>query len=177
MTGRVLELYLTSRAAAPMVSVTRADALPGLGLAGDRYALGGGTWADWPAAEKQLTLIDAAAVAEVATELGAPFAPADTRRNVVTAGIDLPALVGRFFCVGDVLLFGMKRCPPCQHLATLTGLPLVKPMALRGGINASVFTAGPIAVGAPMREVSDAEAVALGAPVGADRPVPRTVGA
>ncbi|KQS66419.1 sulfurase [Modestobacter sp. Leaf380] len=158
-----------------MQAVDQVQALPGLGLAGDRYALGGGTWADWPDAEKQLTLIDVDAVAEVADLVGAPFTPADTRRNVATRGVDLPALVGRFFLVGDVLAFGMKRCPPCRHLATLTGLPLVKPMALRGGINAALFTTGTIAVGAPVRQVEDAEAATLGAP--AVRPVPRVVGA
>ncbi|WP_235564853.1 MOSC domain-containing protein [Modestobacter sp. Leaf380] len=171
----VVGLYVTPHAAAPMQAVDQVQALPGLGLAGDRYALGGGTWADWPDAEKQLTLIDVDAVAEVADLVGAPFTPADTRRNVATRGVDLPALVGRFFLVGDVLAFGMKRCPPCRHLATLTGLPLVKPMALRGGINAALFTTGTIAVGAPVRQVEDAEAATLGAP--AVRPVPRVVGA
>ena len=170
MTPTVVAIHLAPEAAAPMVSLSAAQALPGVGLAGDRYALGGGTWADWPDGEKQLTLVDADAVAEVAAELGAPFTPADTRRNVVTRGIDLPGLVGRWFVLGDVLAFGMKRCPPCRHLATLTGLPLVRPMAHRGGINVRVSSAGTIAVGSAVRVVSDAEAASLGAP--ADRPVP-----
>ena len=51
-----------------------------------------------------------------------PLTPGDTRRNLVTTGVDLPALVGRWFAVGDALLFGMKRCPPCTHLERLTGL-------------------------------------------------------
>src|SRR3712207_7811113 len=46
-------------------------------------------------------------------------------------GVDLPALVGRWFAVGDALLFGMKRCPPCTHLERLTGTRLVKAMAHR----------------------------------------------
>ncbi len=171
----VVALYLTPRAGAPMRSMARVRALPGLGLDGDRYALGGGTWADWPDGEKQLTLIDADAVAEVAALVGASFTAADSRRNVVTRGVDLPSLVGRYFRLGEVLAFGMKRCPPCRHLATLTGLPLVKPMASRGGINAAVFSAGVIAVGDAVTEVTDAEAAGLGAP--AVRPVPRIVGA
>lgn len=171
----VVGLYVTPRAAAPMLAVHRVRALPGVGLEGDRYALGGGTWADWPESEKQVTLVDADAVAEVAALVGAAFTPADTRRNVVTRGVDLPELVGRFFLLGEVLAFGMKRCPPCRHLATLTGLPLVKPMALRGGINAALLTGGTISVGATVRGVDDAEAATLGAP--AVRPVPRVVGA
>jgi MOSC domain-containing protein YiiM len=77
--------------------------------------------------------------------------------------------------VGDVLLFGMKRCPPCTHLERLTGVRLVKAMVHRGGINAAVFSGGPIAEGAVVRPVSETEAAQRGAPTGAGRPVPRVV--
>jgi len=175
VTGVVLEIWTAPAAAAPMVRWPAVTALPGVGLAGDRYALGGGTWADYPAQEKQVTLIDADDVAEVARLAGVELSPGQTRRNVVTRGIDLPALVGSWFLVGDVLLFGTKRCPPCAHLERLTGVRLVKPLAPRGGINAAVFTGGTVAEGDVVRPVDDAEAARRGAPTGADRPVPRVV--
>ena len=93
----------------------------------------------------------------------------------MTTGIDLPSLVGHWFTVGDVLLFGMKRCPPCTHLERLTGVRLVKAMAHRGGINAAVFAGGGIAEGSDVRAVSDRVAAGRGAPAGTDRPVPRIV--
>jgi MOSC domain-containing protein YiiM len=173
--GLLTEIWLTGTAAAPMRRVPTGQLLAGAGLEGDRYALGGGTWARYPDLEKQLTLIDRDDVAAVAAEVGVDLVPGDTRRNLVTAGVDLPALVGRWFAVGDALLFGMKRCPPCTHLERLTGIRLVKAMVHRGGINAAVFAGAPIAEGAPVRAVSDAEAAELGAPTGADRPVPRIV--
>ena len=175
MTGRVLEVWTAPAAAAPMVRRPSVAALPGVGLAGDRYALGGGTWAQYPQLEKQVTLVDAAQVAEAAREAGVDLAPGDTRRNVVTTGIDLPSLVGRFFTVGDVLLFGSKRGPPCRHLERLTGAKLVKALAARGGINAAVFAGGTIGEGAAVMLVPDEEAARRGAPVGADRPVARIV--
>ncbi len=175
MTGRVLEIWTAPAAAAPMVRRSSVAALPGVGLDGDRYALGGGTWARYPQLEKQVTLIDAAAVAEAARDAGVELAPRDTRRNVVTSGIDLPSLVGRWFAVGDVLLFGSKRCPPCTHLERLTGHRLVRALATRGGINAAVFAGGTIAAGDAVVPVSEEEAARRGAPVGADRPVPRIV--
>ena len=176
MDGGVLTgIWLTPEAAAPMRRVPSAQLLAGRGLDGDRYALGGGTWAQYPDLEKQLTLIDAADVAAVAAEVGVPLTPGDTRRNLVTAGVDLPSLVGRWFAVGDALLFGMKRCPPCTHLERLTGARLVKAMVHRGGINAAVFSGAPIAEGAVVRPVSEEEAARRGAPTGADRPVPRIV--
>ncbi|MGY1681015.1 MOSC domain-containing protein [Geodermatophilus sp. SYSU D01176] len=176
MDGGVLTgIWLTGEAAAPMRRVPSARLVAGRGLEGDRYALGGGTWAQYPDLEKQLTLIDTADVAAVAAEVGVPLTPGATRRNLVTAGIDLPALVGRWFTVGDALLFGVKRCPPCTHLERLTGARLVKAMVHRGGINAAVFAGAQIAEGAVVRPVTDEEAAQRGAPTGADRPVPRRV--
>ena len=176
MDGGVLTgIWFTPVAAAPMRRVPSARLVPGRGLEGDRYALGGGTWARYPDLEKQLTLIDAADVAAVAAQVGVPLTPGDTRRNLVTAGVDLPALVGRWFAVGDALLFGVKRCPPCTHLERLTGARLVKAMVHRGGINAAVFASALIAEGAVVRPVSEEEAARRGAPTGADRPVPRVV--
>jgi MOSC domain-containing protein YiiM len=176
MDGGVLTgIWLASEAGAPMQRVPSARLLAGRGLEGDRYALGGGTWARYPDLEKQLTLIDAADVAAVAAEVGVPLTPGDTRRNLVTAGVDLPALVGRWFAVGDALLFGVKRCPPCTHLERLTGARLVKAMVHRGGINAAVFSGAAVAEGAVVRPVSEEEAARRGAPTGADRPVPRLV--
>ena len=175
MTGTVREIWLTGAAASPMRRVPGGRLVPGVGLDGDRYALGGGTWAQYPALEKQLTLIDRDDVAAVAAEVGTDLSPGDTRRNVVTSGIDLPALVGGWFAVGDALLFGMKRCPPCTHLERLTGVKLVKAMVHRGGINAAVFGGGLITEGAVVRPVPDEEAARRGAPTGPDRPVPRIV--
>jgi MOSC domain-containing protein YiiM len=173
--GSVTSIWLTPATAAPMRRVPSARLLAGRGLAGDRYALGGGTWADYPDLEKQLTLIDAAAVAAVARETGATLTPADLRRNLETTGVDLPSLVGAWFEVGDALLFGMKRCPPCTHLERLTGVRLIKPMVHRGGINAAVFIGGQVRDGDAVRPVADEEAARRGAPTGADRPVPRQV--
>jgi MOSC domain-containing protein YiiM len=166
---------MTGAAAAPMRRMSTGRLVAGAGLDGDRYALGGGTWARYPDLEKQLTLIDRDDVAALAADVGVDLSPGDTRRNLVTEGVDLPALVGRWFAVGDALLFGMKRCPPCAHLERLTGARLVKAMLHRGGINAAVFAGAEIGEGAVIRLLSDDEAARRGAPVGADGPVPRQV--
>ena len=76
----VVEIWLTPTAAAPMRRVSSARLVAGRGLEGDRYALGGGTWAQYPDLEKQLTLVDGADVAAVAAEAGVPLTPGDTRR-------------------------------------------------------------------------------------------------
>ena len=152
--GSVLEIWLAGAAAEPMRRVPTVEAVAGRGLAGDRYALGGGTWARYPDLEKQVTLIDRDDVAAVAADTGAALSPGDTRRNLVTTGIDLPSLVGHWFTVGDVLLFGMKRCPPCTHLEEITGKKIMKALVHRGGVRARIVEGGWIRVGDPIQEIS-----------------------
>jgi MOSC domain-containing protein YiiM len=173
--GCLTEIWWTPTAAAPMRRVPSARLVAGRGLEGDRYATGGGTWAQYPDLEKQLTLIDRDDVAAVARETGTALTPGATRRNLVTTGIVLPALVGGWFAVGDALLFAMKGCPPCTHLERLTGMRLVKAMVRRGGINAAVSGGSQIGEGDVVRVVSEAEAADRGAPTGAERPVARLV--
>ena len=77
-----------------------------------RYALGGGTWAQYPDLEKQLTLVDAEDVAAVAAETGAALTPGDTRRNLVTPAGAGPrggaAAARRGLCRGAIVQFLVK---------------------------------------------------------------------
>ena len=82
------------------------------------------------------------------------FAPEEARRNIVTRGIDLNALVGERFRVGDVECFGQRLCQPCAHLERLTA-QAGKPGTLRAlihiaGLRADVLSDGEIRVGDPI---------------------------
>ena len=72
----------------------------------------------------------------------------NARRNLVTRGIDLEALIGRSFRVGDVECVGQRRCEPCAHLERLTAPGTLRELVHRGGLRADVVTGGTIAVGA-----------------------------
>ena len=77
------------------------------------------------------------------------FSPEDARRNVVTRGIDLNALVGRRFRVGDVECVGRRLCEPCAHLQRLSPGTL-RPLVHRGGLRADLLGDGVIRVGDPV---------------------------
>jgi hypothetical protein len=138
--GTVEAIVVAPDAAAAMQHVDRAVARAGRGLDGDRYFDERGTFSNVHGRGYDLTLVDA----EVLDELD--LSPEDARRNVVTRGIDLNALVGERFQVGDVACFGARLCEPCAHLERLTPGTL-RPLIHKGGLRADVLSDGEIRVG------------------------------
>ena len=139
--GSVEAIAIAAAAEAPMELVETATARAGHGLEGDRYVEGAGTFSNPHSRGHDLTLIDA----EVVEELG--VAPEVPRRNVVTRGIDLNALVGRRFRVGEAECEGQRLCEPCAHLQRLTEPRLLRALVHRGGLRADVISGGVIRVG------------------------------
>ena len=138
--GRVEAIAVAAEAEGPVELLDAAAAHAGRGLEGDRYHEGRGTFSGTPSDGHELTLVEA----EVLEELG--FTPADARRNVVTRGIDLNALVGRRFRVGAVECVGRRLCEPCAHLERLSPGTL-RPLVHRGGLRADLLGDGTIRVG------------------------------
>jgi hypothetical protein len=142
--GTVEAIAVAPAAKAPMVLVAEAAARSGRGLAGDRYADGRGTFSNPYSRGHDLTLIEGEVVDELRLD------PAAARRNVVTRGIDLNALVGRRFRVGDVEVEGQRLCEPCAHLQRLTEPAILRALVHRGGLRADLLSDGVIRVGDPI---------------------------
>jgi MOSC domain-containing protein YiiM len=140
--GEVVAIYVGPERHLPE-PVERVEAHAGKGLAGNRYY-----WPDGSApAGNALTLIEAEALAAFTQETGIELTAQASRRNVLTRGIDLNALVGKRFRVGDVECEGVELCEPCSHLASLTHPGVLRGMLHRAGLNADILTDGQIAVG------------------------------
>ena len=148
MTGVVELIAVAPLVEAPMQLVQQARALAGRGLEGDRYANGSGTFSPRGAHRPgyELTLI-AAEVVEELTARDARLDFASTRRNVLTRGIDVNALVGRDFSIGDVQCRGLRLAEPCAHLERLQGPGLLRPLIHRGGLRADILNDGHITQG------------------------------
>ena len=145
--GRVVAIYITPDHRALPQPVERARAHAGKGLEGNRYFFEGGA-----PAGNALTLIAAEAVEAFTKETGIAFSGQESRRNVVTRGIDLNALVGKRFRVGEVGCVGVELCEPCSHLASMTHAEVLRGLVHRAGLNADIVTDGEIAVGDPVVE-------------------------
>ena len=144
--GRIEAIHLTAAAGAPMRSVERIRAIAGVGLEGDRYATGIGRYSADPKVDRQITLIAAEELDRLAADEGIALSAAETRRNVLTRGIDVNGLVGRRFRIGSVECEGTRLCEPCQYLTDLVGKPILRPLVHRAGLRARILTDGEIAV-------------------------------
>lgn len=146
ISGSVAGLSVAARREGPCTALEAVGAIPGVGLAGDRYALGQGTFPS-PGDGAALTLI----AREILDAFVPPLGADEHRRNVVTVGVDLDALIGRRFRLGDVLCAGRRRAEPCAHLERLATRPLLRPLVHRGGLRADILSAGTIRVGDAIR--------------------------
>ena len=148
MIGIVEHIYIADVAGGPARSLDSVEAEAGVGLIGDRYAKQAGFWHDTTRKEsRDLTLIEAEEIEQLARDFGIHLAPGASRRNVSTRGIRLNDLVGKEFRIGDVVARGTELCEPCTHLVAMTGLPLIKPLTHRAGLRADLLTSGRISVG------------------------------
>jgi MOSC domain len=138
--GMVAGILVAPQAEAPLRRVDSVAALPGRGLEGDRYAEGRGTFSA-PGRGYEVTLVEADVLDAI------ELSWEDARRNIVTTGISLNALVGHRFRVGSVTCVGRRLAEPCAHLEKLARPGLLRPLVHRGGLRADILTGGTISVG------------------------------
>lgn len=155
--GTVTAILVAPEAEADVERVDEAQAQAGRGLVGDRYHAGAGTFSNPHGQGYDLTLIEREAIDDLRGVLPG-YREEDARRNVVTSGISLNALVGWRFRVGEVECLGRRLCEPCAHLDRITVEGSLRPLVHRGGLRADVVTSGRIAVGDPVEPIERLEA-------------------
>jgi MOSC domain-containing protein YiiM len=132
--GKIEAITLVLSKAGDTRAVEAVDAAAGAGLEGDYHG--------------DITLIAAEALEGLFQDTGIQLGPHDSRRNVLTRGIDLNALVGRRFTVGAVEAVGVELAEPCTKLQRLTSeRGVLRGLVHRGGLRADVVSSGRIAVG------------------------------
>jgi len=147
--AQVEAIHIARGASTPMQSLDEVEAVVGGGLAGDRYLEGIGFYSERPTdpGAREVTLFEAEVLDALAAEHRITLSAGEHRRNLTTRGVRLSDLLGRRFHVGDVLLEGVKDCPPCDHLQELVGKPVLQPLVNRGGLRARVVVGGVLKVG------------------------------
>ena len=145
MIAKVHSIYTSPEAVTLPTSKESVNAIEGVGLEGDRYAKKAGTFSHWLGNGRHVTLIELEALEEVNKLI--PITAAEARRNIVTEGISLNDLVGKYFKVGEVLMYGARLCEPCAELEKRTRKGVLKALVKRGGLRADILSSGTISVG------------------------------
>src|SRR5262245_24792095 len=143
--GTVVEINIAAVHEELPAPVERVRAVAGRGMEGDRNYLIDGD--PQPHRDDDLTLIAQEALDALANEIGVLLSAAESRRNVLTRGIDLKSLVGQRFAIGDVECEGIELCEPCRHLERLTRPGVLRGLVHRGGLRAAILRSGEISVG------------------------------
>jgi hypothetical protein len=145
-TGTLEAILVAGSAGEPTRSLERVRALADRGLEGDRHVEGRGTFPSGLPGSA-LTLIEA----EVCESFDPPLGPDEHRRNLVTRGIDLNALVGAEFMVGTLRCRGMRLCEPCTVADGYASRPILRALVHRGGLRADILQDGEVALGDVIR--------------------------
>ena len=144
-TGIVVALFTVDRRAAPMKKVEQLYALAGRGIEGDRYFLGTGTYSKSPEPGRQVTLIKSEVLESLKNKLEINVKPEESRRNILTQGIEINDLIGTEFYVGTVRLRAHRITQPCLYLEKLLDQPgLYKELWDNGGISCEILCDGVI---------------------------------
>ena len=155
--GIVLSLHSCAGKEQPLNSPDHLICKAGVGIEGDRYALGAGTYSHRPEEGRQITLFETETLEALARDWDIHMKPEQTRRNVITQGVALNHLVGKKFKIGpDVVVEGMRLNVPCQYLQDLLEIKsLFKALINRSGLNCRILTDGTIRNGDPITPNSD----------------------
>ena len=146
--GSVVALFIVDKKAAPMKKVEQMNALAGQGIEGDRYFLGTGTYSKKPEPGRQVTLIKSETLESLKDKFDITVKPEESRRNILTRGIEINDLIGTEFFVGPVRLRAHRITQPCLYLENLLGQPgLYKELWDNGGISCEILSEGIIKEG------------------------------
>jgi MOSC domain-containing protein YiiM len=127
----------------PLIECAEIRCVAGRGVEGDRFF-------DFKDDYKgQITFFAAEVFEELCQQLGViDKSPGVTRRNVITAGLELNSLVGVEFEIQGVRFLGTAECSPCHWMDAAIAPGAERLLHARGGLRAKILNDGILRVDA-----------------------------
>ena len=127
----------------PTVEAAEIECVAGQGIKGDRFF---GFKENY---KGQITFFAQEVFEALCAELKlSGKSPGVTRRNVIVAGADLNALIGKEFEIQGVKFCGVAECSPCHWMDQAFAPGAEKFLQNRGGLRAQILTNGTLRVDA-----------------------------
>jgi MOSC domain-containing protein YiiM len=121
----------------PILEVESVECVAGKGLVGDRY------FAEKEDYKGQITFFALEVHRQLAEKFGRPGTPPSVyRRNVITEGLDLNALIGKEFELQGIRFLGTEECRPCYWMDLALAPGAEEAMKGKGGLRAKILTSG-----------------------------------
>lgn len=121
-----------------MIQVDEAVADPNQGLIGDRY--------NGRSGKRHVTLFQQEHLAVIAALTSKRVSAEMLRRNLLVSGINLLALKGQYFSIGEVTFRATGPCHPCSQMEAVLGVGGYNAMRGHGGLTAQIITSGRIKI-------------------------------
>jgi len=149
VTGKVEAIYIAQSRRDAVKQVDSAILKAGRGIVGDRYHTNAEKLidADSVVPDNHLTLIAKEELDDFLSTHESNLDYGDFRRNIITSGIDLNALVGKEFSVGDAICRGTELCEPCAPLSRLVHPAVLPDLVHKAGLRAVIVKDGEVEVG------------------------------
>ena len=144
--GKIAAIYIAANTDEAVLEKQSVKVLPNQGIIGDRYFLPQQelVLAPQPLRKEDLSLIAAEELQAFNEKFALQIPFGDFRRNIITSGIDLNALVGKKFRIGSALSLGMEFCEPCSKLARTVNTNVLPHLVRRAGLRAAILEPGEI---------------------------------
>ncbi|EAW30841.1 MOSC [marine gamma proteobacterium HTCC2143] len=145
-------IFVAKKSKQELQRVNDVQVVFGSGITGDRYF----NKAKRPG--QNITFIESEAIEAYNTSRNQSISLGETRRNIITKGVDLNALVGVEFSIGNAMFRGVELCEPCRVLgqllenASLSKTAVIKAFLTSGGLRADVIGSGIVKVGMPIKQ-------------------------
>lgn len=146
--AEVVSIHRVAAKQGPAELLAEANFIANFGLEGD--------WRSRKGRGRQITLIEAEALAAVTAALGMDEIPAGaSRRQVVVRGLALNTTVGKKLRIGPLLVQVHDLCDPCRNMEKMIGRGAEAALEDRGGICGKVLEGGMLRPGDQVTVVTD----------------------
>tara|TARA_B100000700_G_C14873462_1_gene774522 strand:+ start:350 stop:790 length:441 start_codon:yes stop_codon:yes gene_type:complete len=139
--AKVIHIAISETFKSKMKSVNSAESIAGKGIINDRH------FKENNEKKSQITLIEIESINHYNKIAGTSISPINFRRNIITEGVKLNALLGTTFLIGKIKVKAHDLCRPCKYLQeTLDQKKLVKELWNMGGLRCEIINSGTIFV-------------------------------
>ena len=139
--AKVIHIAISRTFKSKMKSVNSAESIAGKGIINDRH------FKENNEKKSQITLIEIESINHYNKIAGTSISPINFRRNIITEGVKLNALLGTTFLIGKIKVKAHDLCRPCKYLQeTLDQKKLVKELWNMGGLRCEIINSGKIFV-------------------------------